>query len=67
MVVWTSMRSRNDVVNDAKAVTSIESLVRACMVRRIPSVPPGSWSGTSLVGYRWWRMRILSPPWLTFS
>ena len=33
------MRSRSDVEHDAKAVTSIEQLVRACMVRRIPSVP----------------------------
>ena len=39
LVVWSSMRSRSDVEHDAKAVTSIEQLVRACMVRRIPSVP----------------------------
>lgn len=32
------MRSRDDVVTDAKAVLNIEQLVRAAMVRRIPSL-----------------------------
>ena len=38
---WSSMRARNDVVQDARAVTSIEQLVRAGLVRRIrPRRPP---------------------------
>ena len=68
------MRPRNDVVKDAWAVTNIEQLVRAAMVRCIPplvvpaSVPPRLVSATFPVGSRRVRrMTTFSPTCLTFS